>query len=475
MKKIVYLLIVPILLFSAQKSSLNDLTLKEAESIVKKDNLEINIAKFDERVKSLEFKIAKGYNYGALDITQIFMRTNDALNVFGAKLMSREANFRDFGFSDFLGAIGGAAQASGGNFATFTNMLGMGADQLLSTEPKDLNYPGYRNLFQTKLTYKVPLYTGGKLTQYRKIAKSMIKMSKLDTKKVVAQKLFQTKKCFFDISLLDSYIKNLKIIIKNMDILENTVKSMMKEGYAKHIDLLEVQAKKSNVLRMLNQAKANRELVYQFLSFLLDRDVTSIMHVDEDRELKKINKRLMLDNNLDIQKAKLGLKISKMAVKLQKSSFLPEVGAFGEFSTADDNFLNDFSKHKAYTVGVQLKLNLFNGGIDKANLEKARVTALKVAKQVELAKKGIALKIDKIKTEIKSYQYNIDSLNEELKLSKAIYANYLGRYKEKLVSINDVIIKQSQEIERVLKLEKVKTQKNEKILELEKIANGDLR
>ncbi len=453
MKKIVYFLFLPIFLFASNLSMINNLSLKEAENIVKKDNLEINIAKFNERVKDLELRVAKGYNYGTLDLTQVFMRSNDALTVFGSKLMSREATFGDFGFSQF----------------DFTN------PNILAVQPKDLDYPGYRNLFQTKLTYKLPIYTGGKLTQYRKIAQSMIKMSKLDTKKVIAEKLFQTKKSFFDISLLDNYIENLNIIVKNINILENTVKAMIEEGYAKHIDLLEVQAKKSNILRMLNQAKINRKLAYQFLSFLLNKDVKSIIHINENIELKKIDKGLVLSKNLDIQKAKLGLKISKMAIRLQKASFLPEIGAFGEFSTADNDFLNDFNKHKAYTVGVQFKWNIFNGGIDKANLEKAKISSMKVAEELELAKKGIALKIDKIQTEIKSYQFDIESLDKELKLAQAIYANYLGRYKEKLVSINDVLIKQSQEIERVLKLEKAKTHRNEKILELEKIANGDLK
>jgi outer membrane protein TolC len=456
MKKIIWLLVLPIILFGANSAALKNLSLKNAENIVKKDNLEISIAKFDEQMRVLDVKVAKGYNYGKLDLTQIFVRSNDALSVFGAKLMSREATFGDFGFRQFLSPPPGT-----------TNIL--------KVQPTDLNYPGYRNLFQTKLMYKVPIYTGGKLTQYRKIAQEMVVLSKLDSQKVISKVLFQTKKTFFNITLLDNYIINLNIILKNMNILENTVKSMIEVGYAKHVDLLEVQAKKSNVLRMLNQAKVNRKLAYRFLSFLLNKNVKSIIHVNEDKVVKNINKIFILSKNLDIKRAKEGLKISKMNIRLKESAFLPEVGAFGEFSTADDTFLSNFRKHDAYTIGVQFKWNLFNGGVDKTNLEKARVKSMKIAEQLELAKKGIALKIDKIETEIESIQFDINSLNEELKLSHTIYKNYLGRYKEKLVSINDVIIKQSQEIERVLKLEKVKTKRNEKIFELEKIANGDIK
>jgi len=202
-----------------------------------------------------------------------------------------------------------------------------------------------------------------------------------------------------------------------MNILENTVKSMIEVGYAKHVDLLEVLAKKSNVLRMLNQAKVNRKLAYEFLSFLLNKNVHSIVHVDIKKITMNINKMFIISKNLDIKMAKVGLKVSKMNIKLKKSAF----------SSADKTFIGNFRKHDAYTIGVQFKWNLFNGGIDKSNLEKARVKSMKIAEQLELAKKGIALKIDKIKTQID------------------------------------------------LKLEKAKTERNKKVFELEKIANGDIK
>jgi uncharacterized protein involved in exopolysaccharide biosynthesis len=78
--------------------------------------------------------------------------------------------------------------------------------------------------------------------------------------------------------------------------------------------------------------------------------------------------------------------------------------------------------------------------------------------------------IDKIKTEIKSLESEINSLEKELDFAREVYENYLGRYQEKLVSINDVIIKQSIEIEKTLKLQEAKNKRNEKVFLLEKIA-----
>ena len=436
------------------------LSLTEAIAKVKQNNKEISIAKFDEEIKSLEHQVALGYNYGSLNLTQLALRSNDAGNVFGFKLQSREASFLDFGFDQFLGQMSGLP----GN-----------AGQLLSTQPTNLNYPEARNHFQTQLEYMLPIYTGGKLEQYGRITSALQHLSTLETEQLTNQKIYEVKKSFYAISLLDTFLYNLHIIEKNINTLENTVNAMIKEGYAKNVDLLEVQARKADLERMLNQSIANKALVYHFLSFLLDEPVSEISGSYEDAPVVNATELDILERNLDIQKAKQGLDITKMNIALQESAYMPTVGVFAQYGSSDNTFLNDFAKHDAYTVGVQIKWNLFNGGIDYANIEKARVENLKVAQQVTLAQKGIALKVDQLRTEIKSYEFEVKSLKKEVELSRAIYENYLGRYAEKLVSINDVIIKQSEEIAKVLKLKEVQNSRNDKLFELEKIANGEIK
>ncbi len=458
---ILFLLIVSLPIFAGMKN----LTLNHAINILKKDNLELKIARFNEQMKAYEAKAAKGHNYGKLDVTLKGMRSNDAGNVFGFKLQSREANFGDFGFSDFLTplgqAIGGASQGQ------------MPADMsgLLSLKPNDLNYPGSRNHFQTKFSYMLPLYTGGKLTEYGRITDSLHRMSKFDTQKLLNMKIFQTKKAFYDISLVEHYISNLSKIIRNIVKLESIVRNMQKEGYAQNIDLLEVQARKAEAKSMYNQAKLNKDLAYQFLSFLLNTGVSSIKKMNDMAPMPHVSKKSLEANNIDIQKALLGLQITQMALNVEKANFRPEVGAFAEYGSADNTLWNEFFDKDSYTVGVQLKWNLFNGGIDAANLEKAKVNYLMVNDQVKLAKKGIALKSKKLKTEVLSANSDIQNYKKQLKFAKKVYENYRARYKEGMVSISDVLIKQSKELEVLLKLLTAKNSRNTKIFELEALIN----
>jgi outer membrane protein TolC len=247
---------------------------------------------------------------------------------------------------------------------------------------------------------------------------------------------------------------------------------MVQEGYAKKVDLLEVEAKKANVERALTELEANKKLLYHYLSFLLNTPVTEIELPSNDYPASSISETDVLANNTDLKKASEGLEIRDRMVDVAYAPFLPQVGAFAEASSADDTFLGNFNDHKAYTVGAKLTWNLFNGGVDGASLEKARIEKLKTATQVELAKKGITLQYDKIRTEIESLNAQVSSLEKELILSDEIYKNYESRYHEHLASMSDVIIKQSMQIEKILNLQMVKNQRNERIFALEKLSNG---
>jgi outer membrane protein TolC len=439
-------------------AGLENLDIDQAISMLKNKNLELRISHFNEQMKAYEATAAKGNHYGKLDLSVAGMRSNDAGNVFGFKLQSREATFGDFGAQEFMDGF-----------------LTTGTPDYV-TPPSNLNYPEARNHYQTKISYMLPLYTGGKLTEYGHITDALHRMSQWDTQKLINEKIFQTKKAFYDISLVENYILNLSKIIQNISRLETIVKSMGEEGYAQAIDLLEVQARKAEAESMYNQAKLNKDLAYQFLSFLLNTEVSSIKKVNDMAPLPEVYTAEVEHHNIDIQKALLGLQISEMAVNVEKANYLPTIGAFGEYGSADDEMWNEFRDKDAYTVGIQLKWNIFNGGIDAANLEKAKVNHLKVQNEVSLAKSGIALKVKKLETEILSRNADVKSYQKQLRFARKVYENYRSRYKEGIVSISDVLMKQSKELEVLLKLLTLKNERNTKIFELNSILNtgGDV-
>jgi len=455
MKMLSTLLAVSLSLYGVTLPSDSNLTLDEAIEILKQDNLEIKAAQYE--LQSTEAKTAQvsGMNWGSLDLILNAANSDDAGNVFGFKLTSRKATFGDFGFGDLYnpGAITGPIE---------------------DHAPDDLNNPGSTNYFQTKLEYTLPIYVGGKISGYTDVSRSMEKMQRLETDKTVNTKIYETRKAFYDMALLKTAIKNLTTINDNIATLEETTQFMIDEGYAKRIDLLEVQAKRSNVERNLNEMYANETLLYNYLSFLLNRQVTQIAVPSSKVQQTTLSTEEILARNIDIKQAETGLKIRQSMVDVSQSDYLPMIGLKANVqSSAIDLDDYDMIDNGSYMAGVQLKWNLFNGGSDSSKVQEAKVNELKTKTQVELAKKGIALQIDKIRTEIETFDYEIDSLSKELEFATEIYKNYEERYREQLASMNDLIIKQSIQIEKVLALLEVQNKRNERVFALEKLANGE--
>ncbi len=447
---ILYILLIPFILWANPKENL---TLNQAIVLAKKNNLELSIANINEKIKSLEVNMATSKHFGSLDLVQNVFRSNDAGNVFGYKLSNRKASFQDFGFGEFL-----------------TNMQN---PNLLKTQPKDLNFPKDRTFYQTKLQYKLPIFTGGKIINYKAIQKSLLSIATLDKEKIKQEKIRQIKKTYGDIELLDNFIKNLKTIEKNMDKLHLMTQNMLKEGYAKKVDMLEIKSKSSNVTRMLNQSKENKILALQFLSFLLNEEVKSIDTSSYKRPARlNINKK-DIENIIDFKKANEGIKIANAMLKMKRAEFLPTAGLLAEYGSSSDKFLKDFKENDFYTVGVQVKWNIFNGGASYKGYEVARLGKLKATEQLKLAKEGLWLRILKLNNQINKLDFDIQSIKSELALAKDIYKNYLGRYKESLVSVNDVLIKHSSLLELTLKLKELQNKKYDTIFALNATIQGE--
>ncbi len=439
----------------------DSLNLDDAIEILKSDNLELKAASYDVLSAEQSTAQATGNHWGSLDFIQNVSRSNDAGNVFGFKLTSREATFGDFGADEFMQ---NSMACSGGSSAA--------CDTMYTEPPEGLNYPKEHNFFQSKLEYTLPLYVGGKISAYVEAAEAMETLKKLDRQKLLNTKVYETRKAFYDMRLLEEAMEHLQTINKNVGKLEEMAKTMIKEGYAKNVDLLEVQAKRSNIERSINEMAANEQLLYHYLSFLLDRQVTYIDLPETDVPMPHFDQEQIVNHNVDVKRAQTGLEIRQAMQDVHTANYLPMIGLKADVQTAGEA-LDDYAMGKgSYTVGVQLKWNLFHGGADYAMVEQARIEALKTKTQLELAKKGTALQFDKIITEILSLDFEIDALGRELELADTIYENYEERYREQLSSMSEVIIKQSEQLAKVLELLKVKNERNERVFALEKLANG---
>jgi len=417
-----------------QINKLEGLTLVNALEKLEKQNIELKVASFQTKIKEHEAQMSSAHHWGSLDLQENVMNSDDAGNVFGFKLASREVVQSDF--------------------VTTT-----------------LNNPESRQFYQTKLSYKLPLFVAGKISAGSAISKALKDLSVLDGEALKFKKIYELRKSFYDIALLKAFIVDLNKIQSNLETIDSVTRSMIKEGYAKKIDLLEVKSKKASTQRLLTQSEGNLKLALEYVSFLLNEDIVSV-DTSSLQRLSLVDKKVDIKELSFVKKAALGVHISNELTTVANSGFFPTIGAFAEFSSADDTFTGSFSDHGGYTVGVQLNWNLFNGISTIHESQKARVQLLKSNQEFLLAQKALSLKINSLKTQIRSLDAELVSLEAELEFQEQIVKNYRDRYVEKLTPITDVMRAESIHIQKVLEYKKVRNENSDKILQLHMLTQG---
>jgi outer membrane protein TolC len=81
------------------------------------------------------------------------------------------------------------------------------------------------------------------------------------------------------------------------------------------------------------------------------------------------------------------------------------------------------------------------------------------------------LKVKKLRSEVLAANADVRSYSKQLNFATKVYESYQERYKEGMVSISDVIMKQSKELEVLLQLLTAKHKRNTKVFELDSVLN----
>ena len=442
-----------------------------------KNNLELKAKKLNIDKAKADLNKAKGYDFGTLTLSEEVSRTNNAMYVFGMKLESREATFRDFGFKDFLGGVSQALSMSQGDFNTFTNMMQNPAMQnaLLNTAPDDLNYPGSRTNFKTKLVYEVPLFTGFKLKYAKEMAALQVKANEYkyaDDKNKLA---IEVLKAYNGVVAAKYFIAALKKAKETTKSFVKMINEFYKNGMATNVDLLQAKKRDNEVDAMLIQAENKYQLALSYLRFLTDDD--SIDGVKDFKVIYAQNKSLKelisdaLKNRDDLKWMGENVKTMQKKVKMDRSEYYPMVGAHLEYGF-NDNTPTLSTDKDYYLAAVGLNWKLFDKS-RSANIEKSKIEAIQTNYYYKYMKKGIALDVKQKYLNFKAKSAIVKEKQINKDLAEEILKKYTYMYKQGMINITILLMKEAEARKARAELIKAKFDEALAAAELKK-AIGDL-
>ncbi len=441
MKKTLLLLGTPLLLFAHNIDFFTSLekTLQNNKGL-KAKKLEIDKAK-------LSLQEAKSYDYGSLVFAQNISRTNNAGYVFGMKLASREANFGDFGFSDFMGAIGGAAQAANGDFGTFSQMLAQSGDGILAMQPDDLNNPDARTNFETKATYKVPIFTGFKLQNAKKMAKLQILANQAKYTYNEKSLGLEVLKAYNGAVAAKEFIKATQTAKKATNSFVEFATELYDEGLVTDIDVKQAKVYDMGVDAKMLEAKNSYQLALAYLRFLTAdneiSDVESFQNIFVDISSLDSLKYDAYRKRDDFAWMKYNTDTMKTKIDFDSSDYYPTIGAQLEYGF-NDNKLNNLSSDKDYYMGaIGLSYNLFDGNLRSVKKQKAKVEYAKTKHYFDYMKSGIKLEVEKNYLTLVTKQKVLKQKQKALSLSDEVLVKSQEMYKNHLMNMSTLLMQQA--------------------------------
>lgn len=421
MKRLAILAILP--MFIHAKS----VDFEMALNLALENNKELKAKKLSIDKAKTKLDSAKSLDFGEIKVNEEFSYTNNAMYVFANKLGSREATFRDFGFSDFL-----ANQEN---------------PNLLDIEPNDLNYPSSRKSFDTTISYEVPIFTGFKLTHAKEIAKLQLKAERVKYQRDEKLLGFEVLKSYNG-AVASKYF--IDAITKAKSATESFVKlstALFNEGIVTKIDVLQAKERDLQVNAQMIEAKSRYNLALAYLRFL-----TSSEEVDNVKDFKNIkcNKKLSLSglkdsatsSRLDLKWMEFNTKSAKSKVKFDESSYYPTIGLQAKYGFNDDRLSLDSDKDY-YVVGLGINYTLFDGGKRNAIKEEAKIDYQKANLNLEHMRRGVELEVE---TNYLNLQTKREIINEKVK-SKELAIEVLEKasemYKNGLINMSELLLKEA--------------------------------
>ncbi|QEZ89013.1 RND family efflux system, outer membrane channel protein, TolC family [Aliarcobacter cibarius] len=375
---------------------------------LKKQELNIQISKEDTNSITAS-------NYGVLSLNSNISRTNHAGYVFMGKLSSREATFKDFGFSQM--------------------------NEEINTTPKDLNYPGDRTAINNFVSYDLPLFTGFKLENYKDISKLQEKANEilynLDKKNLE----FEVLKAYNGAVLSKDYLKTMKNAQKNIEFIHNSALEFHKNGLVTKIDVNEAKVYMLNVNSKLVEAENNFNLSLAYLKFLtsneLISDVEGIQNIYFDFENEEELYKKALEKRDEVSLQKISIDANNKNIDIQKSSYYPQVFTHLEYGVNDNKFTSDQDKDY-YMALLGISLIIFDGSRN-ALVEKAKLEELKSKLDYEKLKDGIKLELEKAMLNYKAKQAILKEKIEAKELANEVLNQAKLQYKNRLISMTTLL------------------------------------
>ena len=250
-----------------------------------------------------------------------------------------------------------------------------------------------RTIWDTGLSFRLPLFTGGRLVrnvnvaEMRKaVAEDMLKTTKQDL-------VYNLSSVFYKIAQLEKLLVANDASVKQLETHKRNVELFLATGTVPRLDLLKTEVELSHARENRLLVRNNLASAYELLKNLMGMDDmaadVSIAH-EQVREAKCPTLEESLSRALsqrpDFRAASRKVKMGEERVKIARGKRYPDIYAAGQYGGQAGN---EFAFKENYFFGVKFSVPVFDGGIISSEIDKERTEHQKAVEEERYLKLSI--------------------------------------------------------------------------------------
>lgn len=308
------------------------------------------------------------------------------------------------------------------------------------------------NYYGFDATATMLLYSGGLVPN----------TSKAINEKIKAQEALSDKSKSEVISEVITYYDQLALLIQSKQVLDESVERLeaekkyaglaLENGFATSFDTLKIAVANANLNAMLAEYESKKTLLYQKLSQLTGKPVSSFEGSNPGLDiLLYTNEGSDINNRAELRALTAGAEAQKYLLKASKSNYLPKVQAFATARTdnifnADVDFdsplpmdmnLNSIAFGPTMMVGVGFKWDIFDRSAGSSDVKQAKLEVEKAENAREGARELLELNQTKTITNYEACVSQVSFKNKQREAARMALELAQKSYNEGLINITE--------------------------------------
>jgi outer membrane protein TolC len=317
-----------------------------------------------------------------------------------------------------------------------------------------------RGAYIAGISLMQPIYTGGKITAGKRLAKIGTEVSAQKERLSRMDVISDADKAYWTLVAVDGKIDMLKAYMAQMDSIYAQTERSVKTGLATASDLLRIEARRSDIAYNLKKALNGREMCRLSMCRLIGVD-SDTQIVLTDTNINVVEPEILsadISQRPELEMLNLSIKANEQQVKMAKADYLPTIGlALGYFRygniktvssyTLDNGTSGKYSSTTNDGLGMgmlSVKIPIFNWGTTGKKVTKAKLELQK--SQVDLSKNQrlLTLQAQQAITNVYDGYDLVKSARVALNQAEENLSNMQARYKVSLCPMIDLLDAQSQ-------------------------------